>query len=100
MENRNRGVVLYGIGPAEKDYRVLRYYTMFHEDIGISSIDRAASLIRAERPDIIKVYVIDNYRGLRKDYLEAVKMNSFAGWIMFKDILERQGIEWPKHEIN
>lgn len=97
METRmNRGVVLYGIGDEHDGYAVLRYWRMFHEEVSIRSIERNAELMRAECPGVDKVFVIDNEYGLRRDYLEAKRMNSFAGWIMFRDILERQGIEWPK----
>lgn len=62
----------------------------------IRAIDRNAEFMRAECPGIDRIFVIDNYYELRRDYLEAKRMNSYAGWIMFRDILERQGIEWPK----
>lgn len=91
-----RGVVIYGIGDEKDGYAVLRYWRMFREDVSISSIDRSVSFMRAECPGIKQVFVVDNYYGLRRDYLDAKRMNSYPGWIMFRDILERQGVEWPE----
>lgn len=97
METRKNGVVIYGIGKAEDNYAVLRYWRMFQEDVSIREIDRSVKYMRADCPGVERVFVIDNYHGLRRDYLETKRMNSYAGWIMFRDILERQGVEWLKH---
>ena len=91
------GVVLYGIGGADTGYAVLRYRSMWHDDVSIRQIDREAELLRAENPGIERIFAIDNSHILRADYREAVRMHSYSGWIMFRDILERQGVEWPKH---
>ena len=91
------GVVLYGIGGADAGYAVLRYRAIWHDDVSIRQIDREAELLRAENPGIERVFVIDNSRMLRAEYRDAVRLYTYPGWIMFRDILERQGIEWPKH---
>lgn len=95
MEIRKTGVVIYGIGDEKCGYAVLRYWRMFQEDVSIREIDRCVHYMMAERPDVKQIFVIDNYHGLRRDFHEAKRVNSYTGWIIFRDILERQGVEWP-----
>lgn len=90
----NNQVVIYGLGGASKQYRVLEFFTIFDtsRDI-ITEIYRVSSRMKVRNPSIEKIYVIDNRKGLKRDYLESFKANSIEGWVIFKDLLEREGIQ-------
>lgn len=87
-------VLIYGIGGADKMYRVLEYYCIFDtsRDI-VREIWNAAARLKAKNPSIQHIYIIDNRRGLKRDYQEAVRGNSIESFMLFKDILEREGRE-------
>lgn len=91
----NKQIVLYGFGGPSDNYRVVRNYVLRPEESirGIVSEEKyQARRMRAACPNIKIVYAIDNRYGLRKDYLDAVKLNSMEGWVLFKDICEREGM--------
>lgn len=90
----NNQVVIYGLGGATKEYRVLEFFTIFDtsRDI-ISEIYRISARMKVRNPSVEKIYVIDNRRGLKKDYMESFRTNSLEGWAIFKDMLEREGIQ-------
>lgn len=89
------GVVLYGVGGVDTGYAVIRYHIIDGRDVSVDAIDREAGFLRADNPGVKQVFVIDNRYQLRNDYREAVRTSHYSGWIVFKDILERQGVEWP-----
>lgn len=87
-------VLIYGIGGADKAYRVLEYYCIFDTSCNIiSEIYRISERLKAKNPSIRQIFAIDNRRGLRRDYQEAFRQNSIEGWMCFKDILQREGLE-------
>lgn len=91
--NTNRQVILYGLGGPATAYTVLQYYVLFDENITIDNIWGRAAWLRAINPSIQRVYAIDNRRGLKKDYMESMRLNSMESHAIFKDILEREGRE-------
>lgn len=91
----NKQIILYGIGGANKAFGVLGYYTIYLDnsfDI-VGDIRREATRLKAKNPCIEAVYMISNRRGLRKEYLESIRLNSIESHFIFKDILEREGMK-------
>ena len=86
-------IILYGIAGADSQYRVVRYYVIDAELVSISRIVFHANLMRIKYPSIEHVYAIDNRRGLRRDYIEAIKTNSIESCFVFRDILESEGLK-------
>ena len=90
--NANRQIILYGIGGAAKAYRVLEYYCIYDDEISIRAIQIEAQRLVVKNPSIVHVYAIDNRHGLRKDYRESIRQDSIESHVVFKDILEREGM--------
>lgn len=90
--NENRQIILYGIGGAAKAYGVLGYFCIYDDYISIRAIQIEAQRLVARNPSIMHVYAIDNRRGLRRDYQESIRHNSIESHVVFKDILEREGM--------
>lgn len=92
-------VYLYGLGGANQNYRVIRYTpveidSLIGSSFGvIRTLKYEAEMLRMKYPNIRQVFAIDNGRGLNRDYNDAWKKNSIESWVIFKDILEREGIE-------
>ena len=86
-------LILYGIGNAKYQYRVLRYYWVEDEYADIAEIKRIARMMQVVNPSIEHVYLISNRRGLKRDFVESIKRNSIESCAIFKDILEREGIK-------
>lgn len=86
-------LILYGIGNAKYQYRVLRYYWVEDEYTDIAEIKRIARMMQVVNPSIEHVYLISNRRGLKRDFVESIKRNSIESCAIFKDILEREGIK-------
>lgn len=86
-------LILYGIGNAKYQYRVLRYYWVEDEYTDIAEIKRIARIMQVVNPSIEHVYLISNRRGLKRDFVESIKRNSIESCAIFKDILEREGIK-------
>ena len=89
----SKSVYIYGLGGADQQYVAIKYVLLMDEDISISNIIREAQLLKIRNPDIQKVFAIDNYKGLRRDYLESIKKHTIESCAIFKDILERDGIQ-------
>lgn len=86
-------LILYGIGDAKYQYRVLKYFCIYDENIGIAEIKRIARTMQVINPSIEHVYLISNRHGLRREFQESIKRNSIESCAIFKDILEREGIK-------
>ena len=86
-------IFLYGIGGAEKQYRVLKYWVVEEEFISIMNIKYHADMLKIRNPSIEHVYAVDDRYGLYRDYMESIKKNSIESCAIFKDILEREGIK-------
>lgn len=86
-------IYLYGIAGANDKYAVIRYQAIDVEHRPIDAIKVEAEIMRMDYPSIKTVYAIDARGGLANDYRMAIKRNSVEGFIVFKDILERRGIE-------
>lgn len=86
-------LILYGIGDAKYQYRVLKYFCIYDENIDIAEIKRIARTMQVINPSIEHVYLISNRNGLRREFQESIKRNSIESCAIFKDILEREGIK-------
>ena len=86
-------IILYGLSGPTKAYAVLNYFCIYEEYVSIRSIQQEALLLRMKNPNVEHVYAIDNRYGLRRDYRESMKENSIESHYIFKDILEREGIQ-------
>ena len=92
-------VYLYGLGGADQMYRVIRYSAVEIDNLVgtnygvIRTLKYEATMMRMKYPNIERVFVIDNGRGLARDYINAWKKNTIESHAIFKDILEREGLE-------
>ena len=86
-------LILYGIGDARYQYRVLKYFCIYDEHIDIAEIKRIACVMRVINPSIEHVYLISNRHGLKREFQESIKRNSIESCAIFKDTLEREGIQ-------
>ena len=86
-------LILYGIGDAKYQYRVLKYFCIYDERIDIAEIKRIARTMLVINPSIEHVYLISNRHGLRREFQESIKRNSIESCAIFKDTLEREGIQ-------
>ena len=86
-------IYLYGIAGASDKYAVVRYQAVDVEHRPIDAIKNESDIMRMDYPSVKQVFAIDARGGLANDYRRAIKQNSIEGFIIFKDILERMGIE-------
>ena len=86
-------IYLYGIAGASDKYAVVRYQAVDVEHRPIDAIKIESDIMRMDYPSVKQVFAIDARGGLANDYRRAIKQNSIEGFIIFKDILERTGIE-------
>lgn len=87
-----RQVYIYGLGGADKMYRVLAYHFITEEEITINNLVYWAAMLRLHNPSVESVYAIDNYRGLRNDCRASMYKSTIENCAIFKNILETQGI--------
>jgi hypothetical protein len=85
-------VILYGLSGADTQYRVLKYYCMYEENLSISNLKRYAALMVMQNPGIEHVYAVDNRYGLKREYIQSYKINSIESCAIFKDTIEREGL--------
>lgn len=85
-------IILYGIGGPEKAYAIVNFWTIFEKDLSVPNIRYNASRLRAN-PSVKKVFMISNRTGLKREFEEARRGNSIESYMIFKDILEREGME-------
>ena len=88
-----KNLILYGIGNARYQYRVLRYFYVYDENADIAEIKRIARMMQVVNPSTEHVYLISNRHGLKREFQESIKRNSIESCAIFKDILEREGIK-------
>lgn len=86
-------IILYGIGDARYQYRVLRYFAIYDERADTSEVKHIARMMQVINPSIEHVYMITNRRGLKREFMESTKRNSIESCAIFKDTLEREGIK-------
>jgi len=87
-----RQIILYGISGSTDQYIVQMYYCLYPEEISIRNIMYQSRMLKAKCPSIEHVYAVDNRRGLRRDYLDSIRLHSIESCCIFKDILEREGM--------
>lgn len=67
-------------------------YFICCEELSIQRIKSMAKLIIREYPDVKRVYAIDNRRGLRREFLEAVQSKVFVDRFVFEDVCATEGM--------
>ena len=87
-----RQVYIYGLGGADKMYKVLAYQFIVEDEISISSVIHRAFMLKVRNPSVESVYAIYNYRGLRDDCKASMYKSTIENCAIFKNILETQGI--------
>jgi hypothetical protein len=85
-------IILYGFGGARDQYRVMKYFVIFDDNVSIRTIKNEAEVLKIKNPSIEHVYAVDNRRGLKKDFEEGIRQNSIESCAIFKDIIEREGL--------
>lgn len=50
-------------------------------------------MMQVVNPSIEHVYLISNRHGLKREFQESIKRNSIESCAIFKDTLEREGIQ-------
>lgn len=88
-----RQVYIYGLGGADKMYKVLAYHFITEEEITITNIVYHASMLKARNPSVETAYAIDNYPGLRSDCKASMYKSTIENCTIFKNILEMQGVQ-------
>ncbi len=92
-------VFMYGIGGADVNFKVIRYEQIQIDDILesffglVQTFKYESNMMRIKHPNIERIFIIDQRRGLAKDYKNAWTKNSIESHAIFKDILEREGLE-------
>lgn len=96
-------VFLYGLGGADQMYRVVRYTPVEVDNLlgtsfgVIRTLKYEAQIMKMKFPNVERVFAIDNGRGLIRDYNLAWKQNTIESHAIFKDILEREGLELTQY---
>lgn len=86
-------IYLYGIAGASDKFAVIRYEAVDACQRVTDTIKMVAANMREDYPSIETIFMIDARGGLADDYRRAIKQNNVEGFVVFKDILERKGIE-------
>ena len=84
-------VVLYGVGGADKTYRVLKVWMFYEAKDIIHEMMSTARWMKVENPSIKEVYAMDNRPSLYRDYLKAKREDSIESHYLFYDIRQRYG---------
>lgn len=92
-----RTIFLYGIGGPSDQYRVIRYTPIEEDSFSIRTIIWEAQMMKVKYPSVKRVFAVDNRKGLRRDYMESMKKNTVESCAIFKDILEREGLELTQY---
>lgn len=87
-------IYLYGLAGADASYRVVKYSRIDEEESisVITSIIDNAVWLKLKNPTIEHVYAVDDRKGLVWDYRDAIQKNTFEGFVIFKNILEKEGL--------
>lgn len=88
-----RQVYIYGLGRADKMYKVLAYHFITEEEITINNIIHQAFMLKVKNPSVETIYAIDNYRGLCDDFKASMYKSTIENCAIFKNILEMQGVQ-------
>ena len=92
MTYKMNQIILYGFGGARDQYRVMKYFVIFDDNVSIRTMKNEAEVLKIKCPSIEHVYAVDTRRGLRKDFEESVRQNSIESCAIFKDLIERDGL--------
>lgn len=84
-------IILYALASEEKQYYPLAYYCVFEGDFSIAEMLYRASLLKSRSPDAQYIYVIDNRKGLRKEYMETRKEKTMESGLKFYQTLQKYG---------
>lgn len=85
-------IYLYGLAGAADKYRIVRYSCMTSENLSVKDIIGHAAWLKYKNPTVEHVYAIDNRGGLGYECMITMKRNTIEGNVIFKDMLERDGL--------
>lgn len=88
-----KSVFLYGISGARDSYRVVIFEEIKPERFSTGYAGYRTRLMRAKNPSVERVFMVSQRYKLKDDFWEAFNKNSVESWVIFKDILETEGIE-------
>ena len=86
-------IILYGIAGASKQFKAIRYWVIEPEQYTTWYAKHCANIMRMENPTVEHVYQMDNRRGLKREFIQAQKLDTIESCAIFKDTLEREGIK-------
>ena len=85
-------IILYGLGGASDNYRVLRYWRFMDDNTSIGDIKWQTRMMVDSCPSIEKVYLVNNSSELYWDYKRVRKTPSIENNVIFKHTLEYRGL--------
>ena len=85
-------IYLYGLANAKEQYRVVWHSYIEPEEFSTKNVKAHAAWMRLEHPSVEHVYAISMRPGLARDYQNAVRRNTIESNVIFKDMLEREGL--------
>lgn len=85
-------IILYGLGGASDNYRVLKYWRFMEQNVTIKDIMYQAWMMVENYPSIREVYAIDNSSELYQDFKRVLKYPSIENNVVFKSIMETRGL--------
>lgn len=86
-------MTIYGLADRRRAYKPLAYWIMDRNDISSNHINYAMNRLLDKEPGIAEFYLIDNYRGLHREFLETLNKPGIESFRCFKNILETRGVQ-------
>lgn len=85
-------IILYGLGGASDNYRVMRYWRFNTDNVSIADIKWQTRMMVDSCPSITRVFVVNNSSELYWDYKRVLKNPSIENNVIFKNTLEYRGL--------
>lgn len=92
MKTKNQ-IFFYGLGGAEQQFRVLNFEFIDQDMFSVWTMNHVVDSMMFRNPSIVEIYMVDNRRGLKRDFMDSIRVNSVESCQIFKDILRREGIK-------
>lgn len=85
----NKQIFLYGF---DELHHVVSCKYIIEGRITIRTLKRIAECMVEDRPDIKRIYAVDNRIGLKQDYMDVIIRPHFTKNIEFEDLMSYEGI--------
>lgn len=85
----DKRVFLYGFNEL---HHVVNCKYLNEGRVSIWTMNQLAACMFDERPDIRRIYAVDNRLGLKQDFLDTIIRPHFTKDIEFEDMISREGI--------